>query len=446
MPTTITDRDWEVLVESLRRHACAVLVGPGLSIRDGAGVPRNLSIALSQQLAAELETKHRFVVADPTNLPLVAECFVAKTSRADLEIAARDFYREALAAHVGSEDPTFTALAALPVPLFVSSRHDLVLEHYLQRYRPGDSDYYNLWGDARPTRGAVGTVERPLVYHLLGSPSEPASLVVAESELLDLLRAIASATPALPRDLLNALAAMNCLFIGCGLHAYYTRVLLHMLELSRSRHRSFGLDPIPANMERNAFDVEYQRGVWFYEVGYKMLKLIDLDEQTFIRELRGRWERAKRSAAPVTSIAARPLVFLSYVSKDQRDAVELEAALQRHGVDTWLDKDRLKSGERWSDEITDAIAEKVHFFVVLHSTHLSDDVETFVHREIDLAIKRGRKRGQAMKFIYPVSRVANACPLKALEDLQVQHLVDLTADVAHLAADIQQQFAKLRRG
>ena len=451
MPTTIDARDWKVLLESLKQRKCAVLVGPGVPVSGLDGAPRNLATNLSRTLAKELKTKYRLKVEDPANLPLVAELFLDRCTRADLEIEVCDFYKQALhdLKHNRVPDPTFESLASLPFRLYVSSRHDLVLEHYLKPRGPV-SKCYTLRGDAQLTLGEVGRVERPLVYHLLGSISEPASLVLTESDLLDLIRSIASDDPPLPKDLANEFGSNSFLFIGCGLHTYYSRVLLHLLKLSRSQQRSFALESIPVNDDTDTFQVEYRRGVWFYEVGYKTLKVIDSDEQKFITELRRRWEAepedGKGPAPPVPPPAVRPVVFLSYVKEDVDDALRLMAALDRHGVDTWLDTFRLIGGDQWPNSIADAILKDVHFFIVLLSEHLDDGVETYVHTEITTALERRSRRG-ALKFIYPISVADNYHRLDALDraQLQVQYLKDLNADIARLVEDIQKQFARYRR-
>ena len=201
MPNTISHRDWKVLLDSLKRGTCAVLVGQGLPVSDTDGTPRNLANALSRKLAEELETVHGLAVEDRDNLPLVAEFFLDRSCRDDLEIEVCDFYTQALRERPrnGVTDPTFDSLASLPFPLFVSSRHDLILEHYLQPRRPMVAGH-SLRGDVQTTLGEekVGTPKCPLVYHLLGSISDPESLVLTESELLDLLRSIACDDPPLP--------------------------------------------------------------------------------------------------------------------------------------------------------------------------------------------------------------------------------------------------------
>lgn len=454
MPTTIVHRDWKVLLDSLKRGTCAVLVGQGLPVSDTDGTPRNLANALSRKLAEALETEHGLVVEDRDNLPLVAEFFLDRNSRADLEVEVREYYTQALRElpSNGVTDPTFDSLASLPFPLFVSSRHDLILEHYLQPRRPVVTGY-RLQGDVQTTLGEdrVGTHQRPLVYRLLGSISEPESLILTESDLLNLLRSIACDDPPLPKDLTYEFGRKNFLFIGCGLHTYYTRVLLHLLKVTRSRQRSFAFDSIPVNEDRDTFHGDYRRSVWFYEVAYKTLKVIDSDEHEFVNELRRRWEQEPAAGglpvAPATTIASRsmgrPEVFLSYLREDEGDAKRLMKALERHGIDMWYDEFRIKAGDRWPDKIADAILNEVDFFMVLLSEHL-DERDTYVHREIRLALDRRSMRG-ALKFIYPVSFSEKAHRLRALdrEKIHAQHLADMNTAVANLAEDILEQFEKL---
>jgi hypothetical protein len=41
-------------------------------------------------------------------------------------------------------------------------------------------------------------------------------------------------------------------------------------------------------------------------------------------------------------------IFISYVSEDHSEAKALARALNEKGVETWLDKERLRGGEVWS--------------------------------------------------------------------------------------------------
>ena len=458
-PTTTIARDWKVVLDSLQDGTCAVLVGPGLSVGyHPDGTPCNLATDLSRQLAAVLKDDYGLALDDRDNLPLVAEFFAAKTTRTDLRAEVRDFYANALRAlpHDPGADSTFATLASLPFPLYVSSRHDLVLEHYLQPRQPVVSRY-----DPRGTavvahEEGVGTVKRPLVYHLLGSIAAPASLALTEREMLALLRSIASYEPPLPTDIASAFADKSFLFIGCGLHAYYTRVLLHLLRVSDSDHRSFALDPIPPNADRERFQVEYRRSVWFYQVGYKALRVIDSDERQFVKELWHRWH-AQHSAGALRSLPAtataghsivrpRPLVFLSYVRKDAAEARQLILALSDHNIDIWYDEHQLTAGDQWSATISDAILKKVDFFIVILSKHLRED-DSYVHKEIKLALERRETRGK-LKFIYPVALGTHARRLDSLDrhKLHVQCLDGLSAPkVTALATDIRREHQKLLR-
>ena len=454
-PTTTIDRDWRIVLDSLQDGTCAVLVGPGLSAgHDPDGTPCNLATDLSKRLAAVLKADHDLTVEDQDNLPLVAEFFEDETTRTDLRVEVRDFYATALRTlpHDPGADSTFATLASLPFPLYVTSRHDLVLEHYLQPRKPVVS-CYDPRGNALVAHDeGVGTVACPLVYHLLGSIATPASAVLTEREMIALLRSIAAYDPPLPTDIASAFADKSFLFIGCGLHAYYTRVLLHLLKASDSDHRSFALDPIPPNVDRETFQVEYRRAVWFYQVGYKALRVLDSDERHFLKELRRLWDTEHRAPAPTpaTTVAGhsaiRPLVFVSYTRGDKRAVRQLTEALHDHGIDTWYDESDLAAGDPWPDTTTDVIQNKAHFFIVLLSENLGEG-DSYVHREIKVALERSDARGK-LKFVYPVALDARAHLLDSLDKakLHVECLDGLNElKVTALAKDIRREFQKLLR-
>ena len=450
MALTIVDRDWRVLLDSLERGSCAALLGPDLPTTGANGEPRNLTAALSRHLASILESEEDTVVEDPDNLPLVAQDFLDGKTRTDLEVEVTSFYEDLSAELDGGagRDETFESLAALPFPLFITSRHDRMLEHcLLARGKQPVEKRYHFKGDQKRTVGELGTFDRPLVYRLLGAVEDPGSLALTESDLLDLLEAIVSGNPALPTDLRNAFKAKSFLFLGCGLRKYYQRVLLHVLGLTRSRQRSFALEEFPETCSES---------VWFYKVGYRTLKLIDSDEKDFIRELRQRWEekhpdgQPSANPPPAASYASadRPKVFVSYreVRADASIARQLVDGLKKHGIDPWFDREQLSHGDSWDLALEDAIGKEVDFFIILLSKDVRDEVESYVHLELKTALER-RSRLGAVKFIYPIQIDDDAQRLDALEraKIHVSRLENLEADVATLALDIRRQFAKRQR-
>jgi hypothetical protein len=453
----ILERDWNVLLESLERGNCVVLLGPNLHIERSSVGPCNLTTELSRRLAGMLENEDEVRVRNPDNLPLVAQVFIDRNARSDLEYEVTKFYGELRAdlERGAASGRMFEDLAALPFGLFVTTRHDPTLSHYLQRSRrePVEKGYH-FHGDQQRSIGTLGSVGQPLVYSLFGSTDTPASLAVTETNLLDLLEAIISGNPGLPVDLHNHFQEKSFLFLGCGLHKDYLRFLLHALGLSRSRQRSFALEAISNPMLAQDPSGTLMDRVWFYEVEYRKLKFLEVEEGAFLREVRKRWN--ERHPEPdyrpdegtqQASEPERPRTFISYMNEDRSFADHLARSLETRGIDPWIDVDGgTKKGPTWEQSLDDAIARDVDFFVVLLSRHLADGVDTYVHREVQAALRRKSMRG-AVKFLYAVMIDREAQRLDALdrEKIQAWTFEEFDAGVNELSTDMKREYAKLRR-
>lgn len=454
MKSTIIERDWKVLLDNLERGNCVALVGPDLFTGRADGGRRHLVTELSHRLAEMLESEEGVRVDDPDNLPLVAQIFEdRKRNRSDLVSEVTSFYGD-----VGIElasgppkDATFENLAALPFQLFVTMRHDPTLQRYLAASgkKPIEKSY-DFRGGQQRTIGNLGTVDQPLVYQLLGETANPGSMALTESDLLDLLEAIASGDPALPADLRNQFKEKSFLFLGCGLQKYYLRVLLHVLGLSRSGQRSFALETTAPTENQESSPRSLAESVWFYEVGYRTLKFLDLEEEKFLGDLRNLWEEKHPDAGfrPTGTTergesADRPKAFVSYVKEDKEFAEQLVSELEGNGIETWIDVQGLRRGDNWERALQDAIKE-VDFFIVLLSRHIRDGVISYVHREVDEALKWQSMRG-AVKFIYPVQIDEEAGRLDALDRENIQASDLKKEGVVDLAKDIKREFGKLQR-
>lgn len=61
----------------------------------------------------------------------------------------------------------------------------------------------------------------------------------------------------------------------------------------------------------------------------------------------------------------QPKVFLAYVEEDLEHALKLYTALQHHGCDPWLDKQKLLPGQNWPRRIESAISVSDYFVALL---------------------------------------------------------------------------------
>jgi hypothetical protein len=456
LSSTFRDRDWDVLLQSMERGTCIPLLGPDLSTSPSEGVKRNLAIELSRELTAILLEEKRVPVPNATNLSLVAQMFQNQLSRDELEVEVRRFYDKQKETLADCRDATFGCLAALPFSLFVTSRHDVTLDHFLQKLgkRPS-SQSYQFKGDRRDILGYLGTVEEPLIYHLYGSFDAPDSLVITENDQLEFLKAVVAECPKLPADLTNLFSGKNYLFLGFGLGNYHLRVLLHVLNLSQSA-KSFALENTPVLEAQEDFAERFNDSVFFYgELGYHSLKLLDIGLEDFIQELHRRWEErhpggsfdspGNRPAGATQAEPEAPSVFISYVKEDEERAKELFARLREAGLNPWIDTDGLRFGARWNDSLEDTITKDVDYFVVLQSRALSDRVESYVHKEVKLALERQDLR--AGRYIFPVQIDEDAERLEALERAKIQTgtLYDWNVDVPALAREIRREHARQKR-
>lgn len=450
------DRNWDVLLRSMERGNCIPLLGPDLSTTQSEGSKRNLAIELSRELAEILVEEKRFSVPDANNLSQVAQMFQNQFSRDELVVEVERFYDKHKEALSDCQDPTFRSLAALPFSLFVTSRHDSLLGHCLEALgKQPKTRSYQFKGDRIDILGHLGTVEAPLIYQLYGSFDAPDSLVITVSDQLEFLRAVVSENPKLPTDLTNFFSSKNFLFLGFGLGNYHLRVLLHVLDLSKSA-KSFALENTPVMEVRESFAEMFEESVLFYgELGYNALKLLDTELDEFIQELHRRWEKRHPKGsfappAPHTSGATQteaeaPSVFISYVKEDEERAQKLFVHLRKEGLNPWIDTDGLRFGARWNDTLEDAITKEVDYFIVLQSRALGDRVESYVHKEVKLALERQELR--AGRFIFPVQIDEDAGRLEALERAKIQTgtLYNWNVDVQSLAREIRREHARQKR-
>jgi hypothetical protein len=457
MSAKIRDRHWNILLDSIKGQNCIPVLGPDLCITNDDGTRSNLAVDLARKLAdILLEEDERLTVKDPNNLSLVAQMLENELSRSELIIEVKGFYEGHAKNLAERKYTTFENLAALPFPLFVTSRHDNTLEHYLMKQgkQPKVANFH-FKGKQTTTLRDLGTVEEPLIYHLYGSLKEAASLVITENDLLDFLKAVVANEPGLPVDLQNLFCDKcnkrdkNVLFLGFGLGNYHLRILLHALNLSK-RNMSFALENTPVDERQEVFTRRFNESVLFYgQLGFNALKMLDTRFEEFIDELHRRWvERYPEGTAATAlepprheSIAvAGPKIFISYVEEDEERAQRLFERLREEGLDPWIDKAGLRSGAQWADTLTDKISKEVDYFVLLQSRALSDRRESYVYMEVDIALERQKRRPGP--FIFPVQIDKDAQRLDAVEraNIQTGPLYDWNADVKTLAADIRRDY------
>jgi hypothetical protein len=96
-----------------------------------------------------------------------------------------------------------------------------------------------------------------------------------------------------------------------------------------------------------------------------------------------------------------PHVFLSYVREDQELVDQLATHLKQNGVEVWLDREKIRPGERWQAAISSAI-EQGAFFIACFSTASSRRNRSFMNEELTRAVDELRKRSPDRAWFIPV--------------------------------------------
>lgn len=95
-----------------------------------------------------------------------------------------------------------------------------------------------------------------------------------------------------------------------------------------------------------------------------------------------------------------PRVFLCHAKEDSKQVEELYYLLQDEGLDPWFDKENLVVGDRWEDEIYQAIEKSDFFAICLSKTSVNKT--GFIQKEIRTAVNEYQRRPQGVAYLLPV--------------------------------------------
>lgn len=142
----------------------------------------------------------------------------------------------------------------------------------------------------------------------------------------------------------------------------------------------------------------------------------------------------------------QPPTFISYVHENSTEVHQLKADLQRLGLETWIDREQLKAGDRWKQEIKKAISSGGGF-IACFSRELEERDKSYVYEELTVAIDEIRQRPKNRAWMIPVR--LNECAIPDLEigggeSLADINYVDWFADPASAAQEIAEVLTRTR--
>jgi hypothetical protein len=97
----------------------------------------------------------------------------------------------------------------------------------------------------------------------------------------------------------------------------------------------------------------------------------------------------------------KPHVFISHVREDAARVERLASELEARGIGTWIDRHKIKPGERWEKAIEDAIRSGA-FFIACFSRTYAARASSYMNEELHLASREVRRRPANASWFIPV--------------------------------------------
>jgi hypothetical protein len=434
------EENWDTLIYSIRQGNCILMLGPDAAVEEVDGQPHLLTEILANQLAEKIDTETREKI-NPSDLAQVSQYYSIERGRNSLEAKASSFFCE----RKGMNTNLHRNLAALPFYFTITTTPDNMLMEALEKEgKEPMIERYHFNGD-NPDIVNMGSEEKPLLFYLYGTATDPGSLLLTENDLLDFLVVLISEKRPLPDNILSELhdEHKSFLFLGFGFRHWYLRLLLHVLQGRNKGSHSFAMEQfMPENSD------ELQRTIYFYKKSNYKINIFKGELNHFAGQLREKYLKhvsknsTNNNGTKHVLDRNAPEVFICHASEDKDYASSLYKTLAETGIRPWLDKQNLRGGDDWNRQIEKTI-QKIDYFVVLQSKALADKHIGYVNREINSALDRKKEFRKGSRFIIPVK--IEECPL--LEDMHDLQTIDLTnrGNIRELTSTIKRDFAQRRR-
>jgi hypothetical protein len=218
------------------------MLGPDVAVDPYTLSGSPLTSLFARELAEQLPPDIPEVIRD--DLAAVTQLYLDDQVgyRVDLQLEVDDFYRP----FIGRTTQLHLDLAALPFSLCLVTTPDRFLRQAFEEVagKSPVSAFYNFADPGRSMTVPEGAITHPVIYSLFGDLYAPESLVLTESDLLDVLVKTVRGSSGIPATVTAQLrdTQTSFLFVGFGFQRWYARVLLHVLKAQSRRSPSMALE------------------------------------------------------------------------------------------------------------------------------------------------------------------------------------------------------------
>jgi hypothetical protein len=306
------------VIRNIKRARCTPLIGPGLvepilgSMREIAGRwaeqfrypmspnERESLPQVAQYLTVHQDARFPFDELDETLIMHLRTRFASDLPENLLKgNASLNVILDALGAKRREQDPLdpFKALAELPLPIYVTTNMDNLLESALKAAGRVPTVYLCPWNEYIEQNmndyKDEPTPEKPLVFHLFGNWDEPDSIVLTEDNYFDFLIGVTSNKDIIPEQVRLALSDSSLLFLGFQTESWDFRVVYRSILAQPGSTRRSQYAQIAAQVEPEDGRILEPQGARTYLEDY-FGKGLDIDiywgsPQEFLTELMQSW-------------------------------------------------------------------------------------------------------------------------------------------------------------
>jgi hypothetical protein len=222
----LDDKGWEVLIRRIKDGSCTPILGPGIysegpSLRSG----------IARKWAAD----YGYPLNDGSDLARVARFLTVEYG--DSEYAASRYveeFKKVPLPKFGDRDEPYTILAKLPLPVYITTNYDDLMEQALvQQHRDVKTDlcrWVKSLDDESPlVDGFKPDVANPSVFHLYGHMKSQKSMVLSEDDYFQFLMNVSTEPELIPKRIEKAITGTSLMLLGYSLDDWDFRVLFHFL-------------------------------------------------------------------------------------------------------------------------------------------------------------------------------------------------------------------------
>jgi len=234
MITTLTDPEWELLLQSIKGGKCTPFIGAGACVG---------TLPLGFEIAREWADRFEYPFDDNQNLAKVSEYLAIKGGPLCPKEEIQFNFSKIAPPNFSSSDEPHALLADLPLPIYITTNYDSFMFEALKsrgrdprrelcRWNKYDDGLESsVFGNGEERKNNIPTPGNPLVYHLHGHYDELHSMVLTETDYWSFMAKLRDRS-LLPQVVRTALTSTTLLFIGYSLADVNFRMLIRSLDAS----------------------------------------------------------------------------------------------------------------------------------------------------------------------------------------------------------------------